>query len=178
MTPPPRSNSRNPARQAAAAGLSRSRRGRTSEPRDSLGRLLEAFQIPIVSRFDCILLWPPGISQPKEPFRPEDPVQYESTQNKIHLDDLCPIYRRRSPRRDTEMAIGRSLVRVWAERITPLLEDREMLMYLGGDAEVTLRFHIVRRGCKNWLDLRDLRFLKKARMQVFRLTGRKLEQIH
>jgi len=47
---------------------------------------------------------------------------------------------------------------------------KRVLFYLGGSSDVTLRFHVVRDACANWVDLSDKAFRKKEKLKIVRLT--------
>jgi hypothetical protein len=107
---------------------------------------------------------------------PGDPVGFEAFVNHVHLGDIVASSAGRLERRDL-IRVGGDVVQVWSDRLKGILGGREILFYLGGARGVTLRFHVVREGEANWLDLSDKEFIRKEKMAVFRLTSEGLQEI-
>jgi hypothetical protein len=139
----------------------------------SLRRLLldlsALFAFPILDADECLV-----ISREADVFRhalsfPGDPVGFEAFVNHVHLDDVLASAAGKLSRKDL-LRIGELVVQVWSDRLKGLLRGREVLFYLGGPKGVTLRFHVVREGAANWLDLHDKLFIQKEKMRIFRLN--------
>jgi len=108
---------------------------------------------------------------------PADPVGVESVLNKVHIADVIDAGDG-VLRRSALMVIGRSLIKVWAERISLHYPDRKVLFYLGGGDSVILRFHTRRVEHNDWLDLTDLSFIAQSRIEVYELSEGLLNRIH
>jgi hypothetical protein len=129
---------------------------------------------PIRERFGCLTFFEPAPDMAlDETYRPDDPVDFEALQNKLHLDEFVPWGTSGVTSWDWAlmMELGRALVTAWAERIEPLLCGRTVLFYLGGDSSCTVRFHVDRRPeHANWLDTDDSTSLETSRIELWSLS--------
>jgi hypothetical protein len=128
----------------------------------SLSELLES---PILEIDGCLLISRErGVKRHLSSF-PGDPVGFEAFASHVHLKDIAG----QLPRKRL-VAIGESVIRAWSERLKAVLRGRSVLFYLGGSSDVTLRFHVIRDACANWVDLSDKAFRRKEKLKIFRLT--------
>ena len=108
---------------------------------------------------------------------PGDPTGLEAFVNHIHLPDL--VSGPSSSDRQTLARLGKALVRVWGERLRPLLRGRTALFILSGRLarDMTLRFHIERKDGRPWLDQLDDQFIRRERVNLYRVTESEVREV-
>lgn len=133
--------------------------------------LAELSALPFHRVGDAILMGNLDTIQRKLDSYPDDITGLESFVNHVHLEDtLSNLLQTSGEERAILFRIGISIIKTWSERIKYLLDDREVLFYLGGKDTVSLRFHIDRKDGQGWVDLSDVEFLKREQLSVFRVN--------
>jgi hypothetical protein len=108
----------------------------------------------------------------------EDRVGFEAFVNHVHVSDIFATGAKRlGGDRELVEQLARTIIRVWADRIRPLLRGRSVLFYMGGREDVAIRFHVERPGVAPWVDLVGRAFLASEHLHVFRVTGDGLEEL-
>lgn len=98
-----------------------------------------------------------------------DETGFESFVNHIHLEDIVQGVFDPETDREALLIIGKDIIAVWAERLKPYLNKREVIFYLGGSDSVSLRFHIARDDGRDWIDRSDEDLIHRERIEVFKI---------
>lgn len=145
--------------------------------RRALKALAETFSVRLFEIDGCVVIDEDEFHRHRQSFL-RDPTGLEAFVNHLHLEDvtgeLLPL---EAGNRATLVQIGEQVIRVWADRLSAILKERQAMSYLGGADTVPVRFHLLRRESAAWLDLADLAFLRKERITAWLLTRSGLELV-
>ena|SRR5712691_7093640 len=145
--------------------------------RKAFTRLARMFAVTFSDIDGCLVIDGDEARRHRESFINDD-TGLEAFVNHVHLEDVVEqMLRPRGAGRRVLMSIGEDLIKVWSERLLPILNGREVLFYLGGKDTVAIRFHVVRQGQPTWVRLDDTAFMEKEGTSVWRLTSTGLRSI-
>lgn len=151
---------------------------KTASAASTLKKVAEVFARPIHELDGALVLG--DLDEARRHFHafPGDLTALEAFVNHVHLEDVVVglALNDRSKRRQI-MALGEALVHVWAERLSPHLQARSALFYLGGPGDVTLRFHVERSEAPPWFPLHDGVAVRRQRLRIYRAVANRLERI-
>ena len=143
---------------------------------DVLPTIAEAFAAEIIDVSGCLLLNSVQARTSEHSAPPSDPVAFEATMNKRHLPDILGI-RDDSETRSALVAVGRALIKTWAERIALRFPTRTVAFYLGGSDSVVIRFHERRSGHPDWINWDDRTFLRASALEIYELSAGGLARV-
>jgi len=92
----------------------------------------------------------------------DDPAGLEAFLNHVHIEELVSQTLPLPANYAALVEIAERLMRVWSDRMAPLLKQRQVLFYIGGVDTVSVRFHIERDGEPAWMDISDTQFLRSG----------------
>ena len=145
--------------------------------RQTIQKLLEILNAPFHELGECIIVGEMNTARLHFDSFQGDLVGFEAFVNHFHLEGLYDDDATSSQDRDLLIEIGRSIISIWNERLKPMLQGREALIYLGGTDSISIRLHLERDKTDNWVNLDDIDFLQQEGISVFRATGNEIIQV-
>lgn len=149
---------------------------RSRSARRALLDLADLFAAPISEIGDRLVITNETNPNRHYPSYIDDPIGFEAFVTHVHLEDILATDAGGKLKRRDLLAIGRLLIQAWSDRLRPYLHDRSVRFYLGGQRGVILRFHVIREGSYDWIDLADQEFLKREKIVTFTLSGKGLSE--